>query len=130
MEFNKKKTSKKCLLQNRGNSMDSGKEIQKSNTLFASLLGFFASVKLTITVLLLLAATSVIGTLIPQNAEPVVYVRTYGEFACRMLYVFDLFDMYHSWWFRTIIGLLTANIAVCTNELPRRKQRGINRKPS
>lgn len=87
---------------------------KKRNSPFAALLRFFASVKLTIAVLLLLAATSVFGTLIPQNAEPVAYIQAYGEFAYRMLYVFDLFDMYHSWWFRILIGLLTANIVVCT----------------
>jgi len=81
---------------------------------FAALWKFFASVKSTITVLLLLAITSVIGTLIPQNAAPAAYINSYGEFAYRMLHVFDLFDMYYSWWFRTLIGLLTANIIVCT----------------
>ena len=81
---------------------------------FAALWKFFASVKSTIVLLLLLATTSVIGTLIPQNAAPAAYINSYGEFAYRMLHVFDLFDMYYSWWFRTLIGLLTANIIVCT----------------
>ena len=74
----------------------------------------FASVKLTVVVLILLAATSVVGTLIPQNADPVAYVRAYGEFVYRLLEVIDIFDMYHSWWFQTLIGILTVNITVCT----------------
>jgi len=74
----------------------------------------FASVKLTVVVLILLAATSVVGTLIPQNADPVAYVRAYGQFVYRLLEVIDIFDMYHSWWFQTLIGILTVNITVCT----------------
>lgn len=73
-----------------------------------------ASIKLTVAVLLMLAATSVIGTLIPQGGNLDDYITKYGEVLYRILYVFDLTDMYHSWWFRTLIGLLIANIAVCT----------------
>ena len=75
---------------------------------------FLASVRLTIALLLLLAATSAIGTLIPQGGTPADYIRQYGEIGYRLAYVFDLFDMYHSWWFRSLMVLLTANIAVCT----------------
>ena len=80
----------------------------------ASLWRFLASIRLTVAVLLLLAATSIIGTLIPQGGSPADYIRQYGETGYRLLYVFDLFDMYHSWWFRSLIVLLTANIVVCT----------------
>lgn len=69
---------------------------------------------MTVTLLLLLAVTSAIGTLIPQDGSPADYIRRYGEFGYRLLYVFDLFDMYHSWWFRGPIVLLAANIVVCT----------------
>ena len=82
--------------------------------ILSRLYAFLASVKLTLAVLLLLAATSVIGTLIPQNAEPAAYLRAYGDVPYRLLRVFDVFDMYHSWWFQALIGLLAANIVVCT----------------
>ena len=42
------------------------------------LVKFFASIKLTVVLLLVLAATSVIGTLVPQNQSPTVYVRAFG----------------------------------------------------
>jgi len=74
----------------------------------------FASVKLTVVVLILLAATSVVGTLIPQNADPALYMRAYGEFAYRMMHALGIFDMYYSWWFQTLIGILTVNITICT----------------
>ena len=40
---------------------------------------FFASVKLTVVLLLTLAVTSILGTLIPQNETPAAYVRAFGE---------------------------------------------------
>lgn len=75
---------------------------------------FFATTRLTVILLLTLAATSIIGTLIPQNESPTVYFQAYGEFWYRLFSVFDLFDMYHSWWFQLLLLLLTLNIVVCS----------------
>jgi cytochrome c biogenesis protein len=87
---------------------------KQNNRTLDRLWDLFASVKLTVVVLILLAATSVVGTLIPQNADPVLYVRAYGQFVYRLLEVLNIFDMYYSWWFQTLIGILTVNITVCT----------------
>lgn len=75
---------------------------------------FFCSVKLTIVLLLSLAATSVIGTVIPQNASPEAYLRAYGAFRYQLLSVLGIFDMYHAWWFQGLLLLLTVNIVVCS----------------
>lgn len=83
-------------------------------SLVDSLWEFFASVKLTVIILIFLAATSVIGTLIPQNADPASYMRAFGDVTYRLLQVFDIFDMYYSWWFQTLIAILALNITVCT----------------
>jgi cytochrome c biogenesis protein len=75
---------------------------------------FFTSIKLSVVLLLLLAATSIIGTLIPQNKSPEQYLTAFGESLYRIFDVFNLFDMYHSWWFNLLIILLAANIIVCS----------------
>jgi len=75
---------------------------------------FFISVKLSISLLLSLAATSIIGTVIPQNETPAEYVNAFGEFLYRLFGIFDFFDMYHSWWFQMLIILLLINIIVCS----------------
>ncbi|RPH49902.1 MAG: cytochrome c biogenesis protein ResB [Desulfobacteraceae bacterium] len=75
---------------------------------------FFASVKLTVTLLLTLACTSIIGTVIPQNENPAAYFNEYGEFLYKIFGFLDIFDMYHSWWFRFLILSLTINIIVCS----------------
>jgi cytochrome c biogenesis protein len=74
----------------------------------------FASVRLTVVVLFSLAATSIIGTLIPQNETPAAYVQAYGEFVYRVFYILDIFDMYHSWWFQFLLVMLAANVVVCS----------------
>lgn len=74
----------------------------------------FKSVKLTVVLLLLLAATSVIGTLIPQNGTEPFYVEKYGEVLFKLLRVFDIFDMYNAWWFILLLLLLSINIIVCS----------------
>lgn len=75
---------------------------------------FFASVRLSVILLLTLAATSVIGTVIPQNADPASYERKFGQPLYTVFEALSLFDMYHSWWFRLLLCLLIVNIVVCS----------------
>lgn len=74
----------------------------------------FASVKLTVVLLLSLAATSIIGTLIPQNEDPAAYFKAFGGYLYRLFDVLGLFNMYYSWWFQMLLVLLTINIIVCS----------------
>ena len=74
----------------------------------------FTSIRLTVLVLLSLAITSTVGTLIPQNEAYEQYLRTYGNFLFRLFAVLNLFDMYHAWWFQMLLILLTANIITCS----------------
>ena len=75
---------------------------------------FFCSVKLTVILLLSLAFTSIIGTVIPQNENPDAYLQAYGAFRYQLFNVLGVFDMYHSWWFQGLLLLLTVNILVCS----------------
>ena len=81
---------------------------------FHNIWDFFSSVKLTIVLLLSLAATSIVGTLIPQNEDPAAYLKAFGGYLFRLFNILDLFDMYHSWWFQLLLILLTINIIVCS----------------
>ncbi|MBF0376600.1 MAG: cytochrome c biogenesis protein ResB [Desulfamplus sp.] len=75
---------------------------------------FFTSVKLTVIVLLLLASTSVIGTIIPQNGTEQFYISKYGEVFFKLFNALDIFDMYSAWWFVLLLILLAINIIVCS----------------
>lgn len=79
-----------------------------------TLWGGFASVRLSVIVLTLLAVTSIIGTVIPQNAAPAIYVDRFGEAVYRVFEFLDIFDMYHSWWFQLLLLLLGINLVVCS----------------
>ncbi len=74
----------------------------------------FASVKLTIFLLILLAVLSIVGTLIPQNSNPDFYFHKYGESLYNLFSALQIFDIYHSPWFRLLITALVANIIVCS----------------
>jgi cytochrome c biogenesis protein len=90
------------------------KNSSKSNSVAENLWNFFASVKLSVFLLLALAATSIIGTVVPQNADPALYVRKYGEAGYTMMYRLGIFDMYRSVWFQLLLALLLINIIICS----------------
>ncbi len=74
----------------------------------------FCSLKLTIILLLLLAATSIIGTIIQQNAPAADYIREYGQSNYELFVRLQLTDMYHSAWFMGILGLFCVNLICCS----------------
>lgn len=86
----------------------------KNHPLASRLWDFFASVKLSVVVLLTLAASSIVGTVIPQNQSPMLYRQKFGDVLYTIFSFLNVFDMYHSWWFRFLLLLLTVNIIVCS----------------
>jgi cytochrome c biogenesis protein len=74
---------------------------------------FFASVKLAIVLLILLAAASIVGTLIPQGLAPSSYAAHFGRLT-GLLMGLQLNGVYHSLWFLTLLFLLALNTIVCT----------------
>jgi len=81
---------------------------------------FFASVKLALTTLIILAVISIIGTIIKQGQDPSYYVQEYGQNLSRFFEVLDITNMYSSWWFTALLGIFALNLVVCSIErLPR-----------
>ena len=78
------------------------------------IIAFFCSLKLTIFLLITLAAVSIIGTIIPQNEFKEQYLRFYQESTYDIMKSLGVLDMYHSWWFRGILILFTINLIVCS----------------
>lgn len=79
-----------------------------------SIWDFFASVKLALITLSLLATTSIIGTIIPQNKPLQWYAQKYGGNLAQLFKILDIPDMYGSWWFLALLGLLSTNLIVCS----------------
>jgi len=79
-----------------------------------------ASPKLTVAIFLVLAAASVVGTLMPQGLGVAELQGHYGQRAIWFITTFGLNDLYHTGWFRLLLLSLCANLVVCTVErLPR-----------
>ncbi len=80
------------------------------------ILRWLSSLQVGITLMLILIAAAVIGTLIPQhNMEE--FDRFYARLtpAERALYGhLGLFDVYHSWWFTTTVLLFALNLMLCS----------------
>ena len=85
---------------------------KKKNPLWA----FFASVKLALFLLIILATTSILGTIIQQNQPPANYVKLYGENMANMFQILDITDMYNSWWFIGLLCIFSLNLIVCSLE--------------
>ena len=80
---------------------------------------FFCSLRLSIFLLIGLALTSIIGTIIPQGPQR-EYLATLSEMKIRLYSSLGFFDMYHSWWFILLLYLLTLNLICCSiKRLPR-----------
>jgi len=77
---------------------------------------FFASVKLALFLLFFLAATSIIGTLIPQNKAGNFYVDQYGQNLADLIHTLTIQDMYNSWWFLSLLGIFSLNLIICSLE--------------
>lgn len=81
---------------------------------------FFASVRLTVFLLIVIAASSILGTLIPQQEEAQRIMRDLPPALVATLQALQLFDMYHSAWFLLLLLLLAVNLIVCSlNRFPR-----------
>ncbi len=78
--------------------------------------GVFTSLKLVITLLLVLSVLSVIGTVIEQNKPIQEYYRFFKPETVDLFVKLGLLDMYHSWWFTACLALLALNIIACTME--------------
>ncbi len=86
---------------------------------------FFSSVKIGIGIIVAVLVTSAIGTIFPQKLYvPVAntaneaeyaayYERLYGFFG-KIYYNLGFHDMYNSWWFITLIGMLGTSIIIAS----------------
>lgn len=85
---------------------------------------FFSSVTVGVWIIVILLVTSAIGTLLPQrfnidvppNIEAQVaeyYEKHYGIFG-KVYYTLGLDNMYSSWWFKILVGMLGVSIIIAS----------------
>ncbi|MBI5057960.1 MAG: cytochrome c biogenesis protein ResB [Nitrospirae bacterium] len=97
-------------------------EEKEKKDIFESVWSFLASVKLAIGVFIIIALSSIIGTIVEQQAEPAkniaLLAKFFGDSAAPSVYnVFaklGFMDMYRSWWFVSFLIIFSINLIVCT----------------
>ena len=83
------------------------------NEIKTELVTFFASIKLAMFLFIVLAMTATIGTVIQQGERPETYIKEYGEQAYRWFVRLGFTDVYHTWWFTSLLGMLCVNSLTC-----------------
>jgi len=83
------------------------------NQTFKPILNRLGSMPVAILLLVLLAVASVIGTVLQQNKEQADYMFQFGPTWYWTFRSLGLFDMYHTWWFMSILGLLMFSLSAC-----------------
>jgi cytochrome c biogenesis protein len=80
---------------------------------------FFASVRLTIVLLVLIAILATVGTFLPQQEEAASLAARLSPGTIRLMLNLKLFDIYASPLFILLLGLLSVNLIVCSlNRFP------------
>ena len=97
-------------------------EDKEKTDIFESIWKFLASVKLAIYTLIIIALSSIVGTIVEQAAEPAKNIALLAKFFGDNLAptVYNIFakmgfmDMYSSWWFVSFLAIFSINLIVCS----------------
>ncbi len=83
------------------------------NQTFKPILNRLGSMPVAILLLIVLSVASVIGTVLQQNKDQADYMFQFGPTWYWTFRSLGLFDMYHTWWFMSILGLLMFSLGAC-----------------
>lgn len=84
-----------------------------------AVLNRLGSIKLTLTVLLLLSCAAAFGTFLPRGGNIEAWQGIAGNAGARMALALGLTDFYHSIWFTSLLAVLVINLLSCmVNRFP------------
>jgi cytochrome c biogenesis protein len=69
---------------------------------------------LAIVLLILISVASILGTLIPQQEAAGLFISRLSPGMADLLRSLQLFNIFHSFWFMVLLGLLALNLIVCS----------------
>lgn len=87
--------------------------MRNSPTSSTRLINFLGSMNLAISLLVVVAIASVIGTILRQNQPYTDYQIKFGSFWFDLFKTLDLYDVYSAVWFLSILAFLVVSIATC-----------------
>ncbi|MFC4767314.1 cytochrome c biogenesis protein ResB [Effusibacillus consociatus] len=94
---------------------------KRRRSIFERLWDFFASVRVAIVIIILIAVSAILGTIFPQenfipSGNPAAYYKlTYGTLG-EIYYKLGFSHMYTSWWFVSLLLALGVSLVICSLE--------------
>ncbi len=97
---------------------------EKNKSIVDRIWNLFSSIRLAVVVFSIISATSIVGTVIEQQAEPERNIKLLAKFfgvtfaptAFRILDTLGFTDMFRSWWFMALLFIFTGNLIICSIE--------------
>jgi len=80
-----------------------------------NLLDLLASMRFAISLLVILAIASIIGTVIKQDDPYPNYVNQFGPFWADIFRTLDMYTVYSAWWFMLILAFLIVSVSMCVS---------------
>jgi cytochrome c biogenesis protein len=80
----------------------------------ARLLALLGSIRFARGLLIAIGSAALAGSLIPQQEPPATYLARFGQSGAWWLTRLGLTDLYHSWYFIGLLGLLGSSLVVCS----------------
>jgi len=97
---------------------------EKNKSIIDRIWNLFSSIKLAVVVFSIISATSIVGTIIEQQASPERNIKLLTKFfgpnfapsAFHILDTLGFTDMFRSWWFMALLLIFTGNLIICSIE--------------
>ena len=90
-----------------------GMELKTGPEVVRAAVELLSSMRFAISALTVVAITSAIGTIVPQNSPPINYVNQFGAFWAEVFSAFGLFHVYNAGWFLLVMALMLASTSLC-----------------
>ena len=81
---------------------------------YDSFLRTFSNVLFAVCLLLVWAVFTMLGVVVAQGKDPSEYFAAYPDAIARLILRLNIDNIYHSWYYVGIIGVILASLAVCT----------------
>ncbi|SIT77376.1 cytochrome c biogenesis protein [Burkholderia sp. b14] len=91
----------------------SGVQIRTEHRIVRDAIELLSSMRFAISLLVILAIASVIGTVLTQEDPYPNYVNQFGPFWADIFRALGLYTMYSAWWFMLILAFLIVSISLC-----------------
>ncbi|WP_026285444.1 cytochrome c biogenesis protein ResB [Thiomonas sp. FB-6] len=91
----------------------SGLQLRRGSRAWRTGVELLSSMRFAIALLVVVAVASIIGTVLDQGQPLNNYVDEFGPFWTSVFHRFDLFNVYSSWWFLLILGVLVVSTSLC-----------------